>query len=295
MSTLGVPTHLPSKLIAQIQPTSKTRQVMNIRHEIQTNQRTAQRRFILLALASLVVLIIASLSAASKSSTLAESKSSVTEMPLVTYQEIPSGRPDVRRFKALFSTSNSEEPISIKSWMESVASKSPQGIQAASDLSDIISTCQYPSILFETMGTSWRNSDATTFEFALVDMPALKRFAEGNPDRGAFDEHFRKCFDENAITVCSFDNLGGDARLVSPLPQNGVDDSTYSHIAAFVRNAPKTQIQEFWAEGAQQYLNELQRGGTKWFSTNGMGVAWLHLRLDSRPKYYSYDPFTVAR
>ena len=28
-----------------------------------------------------------------------------------------------------------------------------------------------------------------------------------------------------------------------------------------------------------------------WLSTAGGGVAWLHVRLDDRPKYYSYAPY----
>jgi NADH:ubiquinone oxidoreductase subunit len=28
-----------------------------------------------------------------------------------------------------------------------------------------------------------------------------------------------------------------------------------------------------------------------WLSTAGMGVAWLHVRLDDRPKYYGYSPY----
>ena len=28
-----------------------------------------------------------------------------------------------------------------------------------------------------------------------------------------------------------------------------------------------------------------------WLSTAGGGVAWLHLRIDSRPKYYSHRPY----
>jgi hypothetical protein len=147
------------------------------------------------------------------------------------------------------------------------------------------------------MGTSYSNADSTPFEFAMVHQPSLKRFAEGSPDRFAFQEHFNNCLNEHkndvVPTVCSFENLGGDARLVSPLPQPNAQDVGYSHIAAFVRNAPEQQIAEFWAIGAEQYLNELKlsSGRKRWFSTNGMGVAWLHLRLDSRPKYYSYGPF----
>lgn len=38
------------------------------------------------------------------------------------------------------------------------------------------------------------------------------------------------------------------------------------------------------------------RVGTRpvWLSTAGAGVAWLHVRLDDRPKYYSYRPYTLA-
>ena len=28
-----------------------------------------------------------------------------------------------------------------------------------------------------------------------------------------------------------------------------------------------------------------------WTSTSGLGVYWLHVRLDSRPKYYQHQPF----
>jgi len=28
-----------------------------------------------------------------------------------------------------------------------------------------------------------------------------------------------------------------------------------------------------------------------WISTAGMGVNWLHVRLDSRPKYYRHAPY----
>jgi hypothetical protein len=221
----------------------------------------------------------------------------------VTYQEVPSGRQNVRRFMAVSSVN---EPLSIKSWMTLIASQSESGIKTAMDLSTVISSSDYESILFETMGTSWSASDSTPFEFVMVNQPSLKSFAEGSPDRFAFEEHFNQCLnhstnrkkssggkDVNVPTVCSFDNLGGDASLVSPLPQKNISDVSYSHIAVFVRNAPKSQIAEFWALGAAQYLDALQTsGGKRWFSTNGMGVAWLHLRLDTRPKYYSYDPFT---
>ena len=32
-----------------------------------------------------------------------------------------------------------------------------------------------------------------------------------------------------------------------------------------------------------------------WLSTAGMGVPWLHVRLDSRPKYYAFGPYRDDR
>ena len=137
------------------------------------------------------------------------------------------------------------------------------------------------------------------FEVALVNEPALQRFAENNPDQYAFSEHFNACKQRNnGDTICSFANLGGDASLVSPIQQSTTDDATYSHLAIFVRNAPKEQVSDFWKLAASTYLDVLKQkhddsmsNANTWFSTNGMGVAWLHLRIDSWPKYYSYAPF----
>ena len=198
----------------------------------------------------------------------------------VKYTEVPSNRSDVKRYKAMYQSTN--EPISIQSWMTLVSSNTPSGIQASTNLSNIISSSPYPSILFETPGTSFQTC-SDQFEFALINQPALQRFAEGSPDRYAFDKHFNKCLQRsNGVekkVVCSFENLGGDAILVSPLPQPNVKDEYYSHLAIFIRNAPKEQISEFWREAATTHLDVLKQRSrdnnakTTWFSTNGMGVA----------------------
>eukprot|EP00584_Thalassiosira_punctigera_P012100 CAMPEP_0172557862 /NCGR_PEP_ID=MMETSP1067-20121228/75811_1 /TAXON_ID=265564 ORGANISM="Thalassiosira punctigera, Strain Tpunct2005C2" /NCGR_SAMPLE_ID=MMETSP1067 /ASSEMBLY_ACC=CAM_ASM_000444 /LENGTH=190 /DNA_ID=CAMNT_0013347067 /DNA_START=104 /DNA_END=672 /DNA_ORIENTATION=+ len=174
-------------------------------------------------------------------------------MPQVKYVETSSGREDIKRYHAV-QNSTGADPISIRTWMDLVSSKSPEGIRAASDLSAIIASSSYASMLFETPGASWTSSGRDRFEFALSNAPALK-WSETNPHEGAFAEHFAKCKgNKDAATVCSFANLGGDALLVSPLPSEGVDDAHYSHLAAFVRGAPKSQVAEFWRLGAARFL-----------------------------------------
>lgn len=214
-------------------------------------------------------------------------------MEKIKYIEIPSGREDVKRY-------STEQPISIHDWMSLVSTSSPLGVQAAVDLSDIIAYSPYASVLFEIPGTTLQSSSSDQFEFAIINQPALQRFAESMPDKMAFDEHFNTCKkNEKDKTVCSFANLGGDAKLVSPLPQSNIDDKSYAHLAIFIRNAHRNrdQVTEFWKLAASTYINvlkqknEVDKDAKTWFSTNGMGVSWLHLRIDNRPKYYSYNPF----
>ncbi|GAB4401407.1 MAG: hypothetical protein OHK0053_24050 [Microscillaceae bacterium] len=82
--------------------------------------------------------------------------------------------------------------------------------------------------------------------------------------------------------VVSFDNLGGDARLVVPSPQS--EKVHYLHLANFVRAAPPAQIQIFWQKVGQEMQAQTQSQPC-WLNTSGLGVHWLHVRLDARPKY----------
>ncbi len=233
----------------------------------------------------------------------------------IKYVEVASGRDDVKRYAAMIKSNqpsspknesnNNYEAVTIRSWMTIVYSGNPIGNQAAAELSKVIASSPFDSVLFETPGCNWINSATKPFEFALVNQPSLKSFAEGNPDRHAFEEYFtsQSCSsignDGDQLAVCAFPNLGKDATLISPLPQSDINEATYSHLASFIRNAPKEQVAQFWKRSARAFIDELKHkhervneyAGT-WFSTNGMGVAWLHLRIDSLPKYYSYVPFT---
>jgi len=124
------------------------------------------------------------------------------------------------------------------------------------------------------------------FEFVLLDAPSLERPA----DPAAFAPQFRSLTEVER--VATFENLGKDALLVVPRPL--ADASAYAHLSAFVRRAPEAQRQDFWQAVGNAMLSKL---GSRpvWLSTAGMGVPWLHVRLDSRPKYYGYEPFARIR
>ncbi len=64
----------------------------------------------------------------------------------------------------------------------------------------------------------------------------------------------------------------------------------YTHLGRFLRGAPPVQIDSFW-QAVGRAMKQRVSASPVWLSTAGMGVSWLHLRLDSRPKYYRHQPY----
>lgn len=120
------------------------------------------------------------------------------------------------------------------------------------------------------------------FEATLTDAPALAKIVA---DRRAFADRLDAAGGQDVI---AFPNLGGDAVLVVPCPVSRAD--AYAHLAAFVRRAPAAQIDHFWAKVGDAALARVSDAPT-WISTAGMGVPWLHVRLDTTPKYYRHLPY----
>ena len=137
-----------------------------------------------------------------------------------------------------------------------------------------------PAYFWETPPVTEATVDRA-FEFVLIDSPKL---ADIEPDPSDFKHYFESATEE----VVTFSNLGNDALLVVPCPISKIPAST--HLANFVREAPESQQHLLWktvGQSLQQRLNQQPI----WVSTSGLGVHWLHVRLDSRPKYYCYKPY----
>ena len=121
------------------------------------------------------------------------------------------------------------------------------------------------------------------FEFVLVDSDHL---ADVEADQHAFASHFLSA--ESAQTVLEFPNLGGDATLVVPSPQGPA--TAYSDIRSFAKLAPEAQQHQLWRRVGGAIIRHLGSEPV-WVSTSGLGVYWLHIRIDTRPKYYTFDPY----
>ena len=124
------------------------------------------------------------------------------------------------------------------------------------------------------------------FEFVLINSPG---FSSRKTDATTYAQYFTD--DDADAGVVTFTNLRGDATLIVPSPRT--TDAVYGHLAAFIRNAPHAQVDSIWRVISKQVRSRL---GSKpvWLSTAGGGVAWLHVRLDSRPKYYGHQPYRTA-
>jgi hypothetical protein len=126
-----------------------------------------------------------------------------------------------------------------------------------------------------------------SFEFVLVDSP---RLADVKPDPVAFRQYFESA--ASNAEIVAFANLGNDAYLIAPCPRAPL--SAYAHLAAFIREAPDHQKHALW-QAVGMALERRLDGRPLWLSTAGLGVYWLHLRLDSRPKYYSFQAYRDSR
>lgn len=119
------------------------------------------------------------------------------------------------------------------------------------------------------------------FEFVIVKATGLDRPANAM----AFSERIKSSGSALAI---AFQNIGKNATLVVPTPSH--DSSDYCHLMSFLRNASRAQIIEFWQLVGREMRQRISDVPV-WLSTAGGGVPWLHVRLDDRPKYYSYSEY----
>jgi hypothetical protein len=120
------------------------------------------------------------------------------------------------------------------------------------------------------------------FECAVIGSEALAGMR-------ADDSDFAEYLIGAADSVASFPNLGGDALLIAPSKISNAD--CYAHFAAFLRGGPRGQQHALFHLLATETENLLNAGRRFWISTSGLGVPWVHVRLDTSPKYYQYRPY----
>ena len=167
---------------------------------------------------------------------------------------------------------NDGHVLSFSAWIQAMLTSDELILEFNSTLID----SKFDAFFWEVKPVSLEliNQD---FEFVLVNSNALKGIAQN-------DTSFKNFFEENKAVV-NFPNLRKDAELIVPTPISS--QTKYAHIANFVRTADQNQIVDFWKKVVEVYSSKIGHE-MKWLSTSGLGVYWLHVRVDSRPKYYQH-------
>lgn len=173
-----------------------------------------------------------------------------------------------------FSMTDADGPLSWRQVLAGWRSEPALG----DSLGQALARQPFLAFRFETPAMTASRLDSM-FECVVVADASL----DGRADPVPFTGFFRTDRD-----VVRFPNLGGDAIMVVPCPR--ADEAVYVHFAAFLRGAPRPQQRELWREVSVAMSERLDERPV-WLSTAGGGVAWLHVRLDDRPKYYAHSPY----
>lgn len=169
------------------------------------------------------------------------------------------------------------------SWAE-VATGLATDAQVRDRLTGSILEPGFEAVFWETVPSTAPGLEP--YEQVVLEATTLARV---RADETSFAEHFG-----TPEPVVRFSNLRGDAELVVPTP--GPEGLPYPHLAAFLRTAPSAHVHQLWQTVGQAVIARWSRTGAPgWVSTAGMGVYWLHVRLDSTPKYYRHRPYRDRR
>lgn len=156
-------------------------------------------------------------------------------------------------------------------------------------MTQILSDSSYAAFFWETRPLT-PISLYQPWEFVLVNAPTLAKVSP-NP------QPFAVYLETGSESIQVFPNLGGDALLLAPCALGPL--ATYTHLANFVRHAPAEQIDSLWqilGDQLQAMIGDdlASRTVPLWVSTSGLGVYWLHIRLDDVPKYYTHRPYRTV-
>lgn len=146
-----------------------------------------------------------------------------------------------------------------------------------------IASSAFQAFRWETPSLT-KDSLERDFEFVLIDSAGLDR-----PENG---DTFRKSFQtglKTTPTTVTFPNIGNSAILIAPLPAQ-IPGVNHCHLGSYLRTADQISGTDLWNAIGIAMKNRISDTPV-WLNTAGAGVAWLHIRLDDRPKYYQHAEY----
>ena len=131
-------------------------------------------------------------------------------------------------------------------------------------------------------------------EFILIEAPIFKtRVKDVRYDIFASKHHLPQC---KRSTACNFPNRSGNAVMIVPKGDNNMNNDRYTDLMSFAIKASEKEFYDLFKKVGQLSLKEIKKNPQRptWISTHGLGVIWLHVRLDTIPKYYDWLPYKNA-
>ena len=189
--------------------------------------------------------------------------------------------PSVHRYRFLYSDGT---PVSFRQAVDLWADEA-EGAMFRLFTSLTLASSNFQAFRWETPSVT-STTDGRDFEFVLIDAPGLQRKENSAP----FSEPFEQQLSEDSNRLhATFSNIGRNAVLIAPMPANtaGVN---HCHLGSYLRTADQSDCDALWLAVGQATQARINKRHV-WLNTAGGGVAWLHVRLDNRPKYYHHAEY----
>ncbi len=147
--------------------------------------------------------------------------------------------------------------------------------------SRVISSCPFEAFFYEHPPLLYSEINIE-YEFVLI---RSKQLVQARVEEYVFQKYF-----DSRSDIVHFMNLRNDGALIVPTPDERV--AQYAHLASFLRYAPEFKKQNLWTAVGKLYKKWIRKQRT-YLSTSGLGVYYLHVRLDTEPRYYQYKPYKL--
>lgn len=141
----------------------------------------------------------------------------------------------------------------------------------------------FDSYYIEFSPTIFNSLDHVTFQFVLTKTGGFS----STPDIHTFGI---EKLNTNTDDIIWFPNPSNTALLVVPCYNQSFPMDDYIHIGKFMKSSNIKQKQNLVIKIFELYFEMLEQNQTKklWLSTHGKGVAWLHVRIDTIPRYITH-------
>jgi len=194
-------------------------------------------------------------------------------------------------YKFVPTMKNGDTPIAYKNFLDMIRNNQ----NFLNDFVEVLkSGTNFDQYFFECTPVKKSTLETQGFEFVLKKTDKL---ANRNPDYAVFESNLENC--QGGSTDFTY-GLNNDSTLICPcVPENVNDQSKYTHLAIFVKEAAKADVDSVIKKAASVMTDKVTQSNDaaqNWFlSTDGSGgAAWLHVRISERAKYYTFDDYRYA-